>query len=184
MKTPEIMTYAECLERWTSDYQIRKEISEGRLYKIEKGIYSDCENISTLAVISAKYPAAVITMENAFYYHGLTDVIPERFSLATDQHSARLSDSRIHQYYIPPEILYTGAIRMTRRDAAFLIYDRERMLVELLRYKNKLPFDYYKEILRNYRVLIQDLDVERIQKYASEFPKSRMILDSLEREVF
>ena len=31
------------------------------------------------------------------------------------------------------------------------MYNKERMLVELLRNKNKLPFDYYKEILENYK---------------------------------
>ena len=57
---------------------------------------------------------------------------------------------------------------------------RERMLIELLRYKNKLPFDYYKEIIGNYRSLIYELDIERIQDYAATFPKSKMISEALE----
>ena len=63
------------------------------------------------------------------------------------------------------------------------IYNRERMLIELLRFKNKLPFDYYKEIIANYRRLIYDLDIERIQAYADSFPRSKMISDALEMEV-
>jgi len=58
------------------------------------------------------------------------------------------------------------------------------MLIELLRFKNKLPYDYYKEILRNYREIIYDLDIEQIQEYAAEFPKSKMISEALDREVF
>ena len=58
------------------------------------------------------------------------------------------------------------------------------MLIELLRYKNKLPYDYYKEILGNYRNLIYELDIERIQEYVSIFPKSKTISALLDSEVF
>ncbi len=179
-----IYSYTECLENWKSDYQIKKLIVSQKLFQIEKGIYADTPDVSTLAVLSVKYPKAIFTMDSAFYYHGLTDVIPEKYHIATDKHSIYLSDDRVRQYYIQSDILNAGVITMTRRDADFRIYDRERMLIELLRYKNKLPFDYYKEILRNYRDQIYELDIERIQEYASVFPKSKMIRESLEAEVF
>ena len=179
-----IYTYKECIEKWSSNYQIKKQIADGNLYQIEKGLYADTPDVSTLAVISAKYPKAIFTMDSAFYYHGLTDVIPDDYHIATDKHSIYLSDKRIHQYYIQSDILNTGVTTMTRRDAAFKIYDRERMLIELLRYKNKLPFDYYKEILGNYRNLIDELDIERIQEYAAAFPKRKMISEALDAEVF
>ena len=179
-----IYTYKECKEKWTSNYQIKKQIAAGSLFQIEKGIYSDTPDVSTLAVISTKYPKAIFTMDSAFYYHGLTDVIPDEYHIATDKHSIYISDKRVRQYYIPSDILNIGVTSMTRRDAAFKIYDRERMLIELLRYKNKLPFDYYKEILGNYRNLIYELDIERIQEYAATFPKPKMISEALDAEVF
>ena len=73
---------------------------------------------------------------------------------------------------------------MKRRDAEFKVYDRERMLIELIRFKNKLPYDYYKEILNNYRSLLYELDIERVQEYAATFPKSKTITEILDREVF
>ncbi len=73
---------------------------------------------------------------------------------------------------------------MSRDHVTCRIYDKERMLIELLRFKNKLPYDYYKEILGNYRMQISNLDIERIQKYAAIFPKSKMINTLLESEVF
>ena len=57
------------------------------------------------------------------------------------------------------------------------------MLVELLRYKSKLPFDYYKEILLNYRKLLPRLNVQDIQDYALESPKSNKVLEALQTEV-
>lgn len=40
------------------------------------------------------------------------------------------------------------------------------MLIELIRNKNNLPFDYYKEILLNYRKIISELDIQTIQEYS------------------
>ncbi|MBO4395226.1 MAG: hypothetical protein J5819_02630 [Eubacterium sp.] len=57
------------------------------------------------------------------------------------------------------------------------------MLIELLRGKNSMPYDLYKEILLNYREIINDLDIRRIQEYASVFPKSKMISKALDEEV-
>ena len=179
-----LLSYPDCLKKWRSDYQIKKQISEGNLYQIERGIYSDVPDVSTLAVISFKYPKGIMTMNSAFYYHGLTDVIPEEFHIATDKHAIYINDKRIHQYYVLSDLLNIGVTTIERRDATIRIYDKERMLIELLRFKNKFPFDYYKEIIGNYRSLIYNLDIERIQDYAESFPRSKMISNALEMEVF
>jgi len=179
-----IMNYSECIDKWKSDYMVKKAINDGTLFQIEKGLYSDNPDVSTLAIITKKYPNAIITLDSAFYYHGLTDVIPDEYYLATDKHSIALRDPRVKQIYVQTDILNAGAVKMKHRDADFMIYDRERMLIELLRYRNKLPYDYYKEIIGNYRNLLYELDIERIQEYASVFPKSKRISELLDVEVF
>lgn len=179
-----LFSYPDCLQKWQSDYQIKKQISDGKLYRIEKGVYSDEPEVSAIAIITFKYPKGIVTMDSAFYYHGLTDVIPDRFHIATDKHAIAISDKRVRQHYVLSDILSEGVTTMDRRDATIRIYDRERMLIELLRFKKKLPFDYYKEIIGNYRNLIFDLDIERIQDYAASFPRSKMITEALEMEVF
>ena len=52
------------------------DIKDGKIYKIEKGIYSDVPSVHYLAVIMKKYPYGVFTSYSAYYYHNLTDVIP------------------------------------------------------------------------------------------------------------
>ena len=63
------------------------------------------------------------------------------------------------------------------------IYDKERMLIELLRNRNTMPYDLYKEILLKYRTIIDSLQIWRIQEYAEVFPKSKMIKKALDEEV-
>ena len=66
-------TRAECLKEYGSDYFIEKKIEEGKLFKIEKGIYSEKRYVPDIAMLGYKYPNAVLTMKSAFYYYGLTD---------------------------------------------------------------------------------------------------------------
>ena len=63
------------------------------------------------------------------------------------------------------------------------IYDRERLLIELIRKKKQIPFDYYKEVLLNYRKILPQLDIQAIQDYAMEAPKSNKIMETLQMEV-
>ena len=64
------------------------------------------------------------------------------------------------------------------------IYSKERLLIELIRYKNKLPFDYYKEIIDSYRKIIHELNLEKIEEYAYTLPKSQMVMNTIQMEVF
>lgn len=57
------------------------------------------------------------------------------------------------------------------------------MLIEVLRYKSKLPFDYYKEIVLHYRKILPQLDIQKIQDYALIAPKSNKIIETLQMEV-
>lgn len=57
------------------------------------------------------------------------------------------------------------------------------MLIELLRYKSKLPFDYYKEVLLNYRKIMPRLSVQDVQEYALMVPKSDKVLRTLQLEM-
>ena len=59
--------------------------------------------------------------------------------------------------------------------------DLERQLV---RYKTKIPFNYYKEILGNYRRILPQLNAEKIRNYAESVPKSDKVIRTLRTEVY
>ena len=74
--------YKDLRKEYKSDIKIKRLIKENRIYKIERGIYSDKKNVNYLELIKFKYPNAIFTLDSAFYYHNLTDVIPEKIVLA------------------------------------------------------------------------------------------------------
>jgi len=178
-----LLTYQECLERYGSDYQIKKELHSGNLYMKDKGIYSTLRNISEIEVIMLKYPRSVCTGRSAFYYHSLTDVIPDHYYLATKRTDTRFNDPRIVQSFIKDDVFEAGIIEMKHNDSNIRIYDIERMLIELMRFKTKLPMDYYKEIIQNYRKLAFELDFGVVEDYAGMFKNGSKLMDIIQMEV-
>ena len=177
-----IYTYAECKEKFGTNYMIEKQIKEGSLFKLEKGIYSDKKFVPEKQIVSVKYPKAVFTMDSAFYYHGLTDVIPDKYYLITDRGDSKISDARVVQLFENSDVLYLGA-EYYGNTYKILMYNKERMLLEQQKKKNKLPFDYYKELILSYRKIIHQLDMQEIQDMMLRLPKTKMIMELLELEV-
>ena len=123
-------------------------------------------------------------MNSAFYYHGLTDTIPKKYYLITDKDSTKIKDSRVIQYFDNSNSLDLGTEQKEYDGSIIRVFSRERMLVELIRHKKKLPFDYYKEIIANYRKLLYQLDIQAVEEYAEKLPKTKLVMETLQMEVF
>ena len=179
-----ILTYKDCKRKYVSQYGITKAVKAAEIFKLEKGIYSTVSHEPEIAVITVKYPDAVFTLNSAFYYHNLTDTIPDYYYLATEKSAYQITDKRVVQKYENSNALHLGEITMEQDGCQIKIYNKERMLLELIRNKNNFPFDYYKEILNNYRQIIHTLNIQDIQDYADALPKNKMIMETLRLEVF
>ena len=178
-----IFSYAECIKKYGTDYRIKKAIQEGKLYKMEPGIYSDSRCESDTAVIEKKYPHAVFTLNSAFYYQGLTDTIPLYYYLATDKNASKIVDKSFKQIFDNNNSLDIGVEIINYCGDDIRVFSKERLLIELIRKKNKMPFDYYKEILRNYRKIIYELDFQLVEEYAEKLPKTNLVMKTIQLEV-
>ena len=179
-----LYSYEDCKLKFGNDYQIQKVIEKGDIYKISPGIYSDKPNPSEIEIVSFKYPKAVFTSNSAFYYHSLTDTIPEQHYLGTPKDSAKITDINIKQVFYRDNVFGVGVTEMEYQNTTIKVYDLERMLIELIRNKKKMPFDLYKEIIENYRKRIDSLDIEKLQDYIAFFPKQNHIFETIQLEVF
>ena len=174
--------YRELLEKGFNKYQIEKKTKNGELYKVSKGIYSDEEYPSELAILMKKYPKAILTLNSAFFYYDLTDKIPDYYYLATEKKSHSIKEDSVKQIYTINVFLDIGVTRMKIEDTEVNIYDKERMLIELIRYKTKLPYELYKEVLNNYRKIREQINFIKVYKYAKSFDSS-YIIKTIEAEV-
>ncbi len=178
-----LLSYQECLEKYGTDYKIKKSVQEGELYLKEKGLYSDKKYVPELEIISKKYPNAIITLNSAFYYYGLTDTIPDLYYVATPKSTRKISDTRVKQIYENSKAFDLGKTTIEYEGVDIVIYNKERLLVELIRNKHKISFELYKELITSYRKIIHELDMMMVTEYAYELPKTNMVMETIKLEV-
>lgn len=179
-----LYNYNEILEKYKDDYNIKKAIDNKELYKIEKGLYSDKSNVHYLAIIYKKYPNAVISGHSAYYYHNLTDVIPKKIVVCTNRNATRITNLKIKQIRMKDELYDLGKTTTIYEDTVINIYDKERLLIDLARNKNKIGYDLYKEIIANYRNISSSLNMRKIEEYLSYFINADKIFEIIQDEVF
>jgi len=178
-----LYTYAEAQEKYGSPYQMERKIQQGSLFRLAKGLYSAKKDVSPYAVATKMYPDAIITMDSAFFIHGLTDVVPSKINLATRRNSSRIQNENVRQFFLESHILNPGKTTMKHDGTIINIYSLERMLIELMRNNASMPLDYYKEIISSYRKRIDDMDIRAIENYMKLFKRNDYMFDILQREV-
>ncbi len=180
-----IYRYKELMKNqmYKNDKKIKEALSKEKLFKIEYGLYSDKKNNSKLEIISKKYNNLIFNSDSAFFYHGLTDNIPLKYHLASGRKSRKINDSNIVQSFIEEKYFNIGDSFIYYNNVKIRIYDKERMLIELVRNKNKISYDMYKEIINNYRDIIDSLNMLKLQKYLKYFNDGEKYLKIIQEEV-
>ena len=103
-----LVNYNECKIRFGSAYQIEKALRDGRLFKMDKGVYSESGDESEIEVLQAKYPNTVISFDSAYFYYDMTDYVPEKYTLTIPDHARPIKDSRIRLSFVPEDVLLVG----------------------------------------------------------------------------
>lgn len=178
-----IITYETASLEFGSSYNINKEIKAGRLYRVARGYYSDQRHVDPYELCALRFPQAVVTADSAFYLHGLTDVVPDKAHLATSRGSTRISDANVVQHFTREELLQPGKQLMSRSGVDVPVYSKERMLVELIRHASSVPLDYYSELIRAYRKIIDELDLYAVEEYIELFGRNEYMYNVLQKEV-
>ena len=155
----------------------------GILFQKEKGLYSDKKICSELELMTAKYPRAIFARSSAYYYYGLTDIIPDYYCLTTKREDSRIKDKRVKQSFVNDDLYDIGKCLIEYQSVKIPIYSRERLLVDLIRFRGRIPFDYYKDVIGNYRRIINDMDFFSMEDYAEKVKGGKKIMDAIQLEV-
>lgn len=180
-----IYKYSELLKKriYNNDIEIKKAINDKKLFKINFGLYSDKKINSNLEIISKKYENYIFNSDSAFFYHGLTDNIPLKYHLAGKRGAQKIKNDDIIQTYMDDKYFEIGDSFVFYNNVKIRIYDKERMLIELVRNKNSISYDMYKEIINNYRNIINSLNLLKLQEYLSKFNEGEKYLRMIQEEV-
>lgn len=180
-----IYKYSELLKKriYNSDIEIKKAIADEKLFKTDFGLYSDKKVNSKLEIISKKYENYIFNSDSAFFYHGLTDNIPLKYYIASKRGSQKIKNKDIVQTFMDDKYFEIGDTFIFYNNVKLRIYDKERMLIELVRNKNSISYDMYKEIINNYRNIIDSLNLLKLQDYLNKFNDGEKYLKIIQEEV-
>ena len=178
-----LYTYIDMIDRYGSAYQIGRAVDSGDVYKVASGLYSDARHPDPNVVVCARYPKAVLTMDSAFYLHGLTDVIPELVHVATPRNSTRIRSTQVRQYFMEQRLMDVGVWHRQIEGSDLRVFSKERMLVELLRSSGTLAFDYYKELIGSYRKIADELDMREVEDCVALYKRADTLFEMMQREV-
>lgn len=179
-----LLTYEDALAQFGSRHYIRKAVKSGELSHVTRGIYSTEKNHDSFAVTLKKYPLAIITGQTAYYILGFSDVIPDKIDLAIKRGGTIINNTQVNQHFIPKEWLNVGKSTVTYNGSTVCVYDQERMLIELIRNRNKMPYDVYKSVIEAYRKRSGMIDIYKLQDYAELISRGRAYLNTIMKEVF
>lgn len=169
-----LFNYNEILKIYKNDYQIKKAISKHKLYKVEKGIYSNNHSYNIYEIVVKKYPNAVLVGPTALYLKGYLSKEPEKIYMGTKRNALRISDKRIkQQFYTKLETLvkkYFDAIQ-TENDRFLPTFKDEMLLVDLLRKKENYTLKDFYEALNNFKQNAKYLDFWDIEDELLQYNK-------------
>lgn len=183
MMESSVLTYEDALRLTGSKFLLSKAVKDGDLHKLGRGLYSTTEHPDPLVVAHVLYPEGVITMDSALYEHGLTDVVPADVHIATARDATRIKRPGYRQHFAEGGLLDRGATKIEKPDGIVRIYDKERLLVEVMRRQASMPLDYYKEVIGSYRRIAESLDLRLVEDYMALFKRNEFMFDILQREV-
>ena len=144
---------------------IKNKIIDGELYKIDNGLYSTEKYVSEEAIISKKYPKSIITLLTAFYRYGYTDYISDNIYISIPKNYSKINKPNVDVFINEEKYYELGIEYYTDNGIKIKTYDLEKLLIELIKYKNKIPYEQYKEIINNYRKNINNIDFNKLLGY-------------------
>ncbi len=176
--------YRQLLKEKGSRAIINDELFDEILFKVGPGLYSEKRKISTLEYLVSRYPHAIFCSFSAFYYYGMTNVIPDYYYLAIERKSTRIKEGNVKLTFFSQELVDIGKTTIDHHGIKLPIYDQERLLIDLIRFKSHYDPDYYKTIITYYRSHLDAIDTLKLEGYLSIFNNGNFIRKVIFAEVY
>lgn len=93
-------------------------------------------------------------------------------------------DNKVKQIYISEDKFDVGITTIKVDGIKIKIYDKEKLLIELVKNSKNIPFDYYKEIINNYRNISDKLDMNKLSDYLNYYKNDIDLFLKMQKEVF
>ena len=162
-------------------YQKRQRlIDDGYIEKVRTGYYQwvDPEDLSEAVTVSRLFPDTILCMETALRYYGYSDSSAWHLAVSKDSGKSRfkISVPIVKPHYVEPTLLEIGLATGYIDGHPVRIYDKERVICDCLRYRNRMDKEIFNKAIQRYFTdpqknisrLLEYAESLRVQKIAKE----------------
>ena len=162
--------------------QREKLIADGYVEKIRRGYYQwiDPDDFSEVRTVIHLFPDAILCMDTALRYYGYSDRTPGDWHLAVSKDSGKsrfkLDYPFVKPYYVEPAVLELGLTTGTMDGHAIRIYDKDRLICDCLRYRNKMDKEIFNKSIQKY-IADPEKSIPKLMEYAGPLRVKKLAKD-------
>jgi len=138
-----------------SHYQIQRMVAEGRVERVDVGLYrvanAEVSELETIAMVASAVPHAIICLLSALRVHEIGTQSPRRVWLAIDRKARKPSrlPTAVSIVRFSGQMLSYGVVSRQIQGVSVSITSPARTIVDCFRYRNKIGLDVAMEALRD-----------------------------------
>ena len=162
--------------------QREKLIADGYVEKIRRGYYQwiNPDDFSEVGTVIRLFPDAILCMDTALRYYGYSDRTPGDWHLAVSKDSGKsrfkMDYPFVKPYYVEPAVLELGLTTGTMDGHAIRIYDKERLICDCLRYRNKMDKEIFNKAIQKY-IADPEKSIPKLMEYAGPLRVKKLAKD-------
>ena len=162
--------------------QRQKLMEDGHIEKVRRGYYqwNSSEDFSEVGTVTRLFPDAILCMDTALRYYGYSDRTPGDWHLAVSKDSGKsrfnIDYPFVKPYYIEPAILELGLTKGSMDGHEIRIYDKDRVICDCLRYRNKMDKEIFNKAIQNY-IADPEKSIPKLMEYAGPLRVKKIVKD-------
>ena len=162
--------------------QRQKLIEDGHIEKVRRGYYqwNSSEDFSEVGTVTRLFPDAILCMDTALRQYGYSDRTPCDWQLAVSKDSGKsrfnIDYPFVKPYYIEPTVLELGLTKGTMDGHEIRIYDKDRVICDCLRYRNKMDKEIFNKAIQNY-IADPEKSIPKLMEYAGPLRVKKIAKD-------
>lgn len=151
--------------------RLQRLIDEGHVEKVRYGYYQwiDEEDFSEAGTVIRLFPDAILCMDTALRYYKYSDRTPAQWHLTVSKDSGKsrfnIDYPFIKPYYVEPKILEIGLSNGNMDGHEVRIYDKDRVICDCLRYRNKMDKEIFNRAIQSY-IADPEKSIPKLLEYA------------------
>lgn len=161
---------------------IQQLIEAGYVEKVRYGCYQwvNPDDFSEIGTVIHLFPDAILCMDTALRYYGYSDCTPGKWHLAVSKDSGksrfRIDYPFVKPYYIEPAVLELGLTKGNMDGHEIRIYDKDRVICDCLRYRNKMDKEIFNKASQNY-IADPEKRIPKLMEYAGPLRVKKIAKD-------